>query len=184
MNKMRSAKGISCQDNPSVIGKASTAGITLVALVVTVVVLLILAGITLTYVLGDNSIFKQASDAKIQTELAKIEEKAGIIYSDKWLEKVSSNSNDKPTMQEIVDELQNQGEKIEQIAIDGDGVIGILLDRETMTLGFGGTNKIKVTLQRNDGSSKYYAIVDGKHYEMHFNGGAVTIDRTPSEVSS
>ena len=50
MNKMRSAKGISCQDNPSVIGKASTAGITLVALVVTVVVLLILAGITLTYV--------------------------------------------------------------------------------------------------------------------------------------
>ena len=87
-------------------------------------------------------------------------------------------------MQDIVDELQNQGDKIEPIAIDGDGVIGILLDRETMTLGFGGTNKIKVTLQRNDGSSKYYAIVDGKYYEMHFNGGAVTIDRTPSEVSS
>ncbi|MCI9246575.1 MAG: hypothetical protein HFJ30_05580, partial [Clostridia bacterium] len=108
-------------------------GITLVALVVTIVVLLILAGITLTYVLGDNSVFKQASNAKLETELAKLEEKAGIIYSDKWLEKVANNSNEKPTMQDIVDELQNQGDKIEQIAIDGDGVIGILLDRETMT---------------------------------------------------
>ncbi|MCI9246187.1 MAG: hypothetical protein HFJ30_03525, partial [Clostridia bacterium] len=48
----KNEKGISCQDNPSVISKASTAGITLVALVVTIVVLLILAGITLTYVFG------------------------------------------------------------------------------------------------------------------------------------
>ena len=46
------------------------AGITLVALVVTVVVLLILAGITITYVLGDNSIFKLAQDAKNKTEEA------------------------------------------------------------------------------------------------------------------
>ena len=159
-------------------------GITLVALVVTIVVLLILAGITLIYVLGDNSIFKQASNAKLETELAKIEEKAGIIYSDKWLEKVSSNSNDKPTMQEIVDELKNQGDKIEQVAVDGDGITGILLDRESMTLGFNGSNKIKVTLQRSDSSSKYYVVVEGKYYEMHFNGGVVTIDRTPSEVSN
>lgn len=42
----------------------STKGITLVALVVTIVILLILAGITLMYVLGDNSIFKLAQDAK------------------------------------------------------------------------------------------------------------------------
>ena len=48
----------------------STKGITLVALVVTVVVLLILAGITITYVLGDNSIFKLAQDAKNKTEEA------------------------------------------------------------------------------------------------------------------
>ena len=35
-------------------------GITLVALVVTIVVLLILAGITIMYTMGDNSIFKKA----------------------------------------------------------------------------------------------------------------------------
>lgn len=48
----------------------STKGITLVALVVTVVVLLILAGITITYLIGDNSIFKLAQDAKNKTEEA------------------------------------------------------------------------------------------------------------------
>lgn len=48
----------------------NTKGITLVALVVTIVVLLILAGITIMYVMGDNSIFKLAQDAKNKTEQA------------------------------------------------------------------------------------------------------------------
>ena len=45
-------------------------GITLVALVVTIVVLLILAGITIMYTMGDNSIFKKAQEAKNKTEEA------------------------------------------------------------------------------------------------------------------
>ena len=47
-------------------------GITLVALVVTIVVLLILAGITISYIMGDNSVFKKASDAKEQTSSIQI----------------------------------------------------------------------------------------------------------------
>ena len=43
-------------------------GITLIALIVTVIILLILAGVTLFYVLGDNGILKVAQDAKKQTE--------------------------------------------------------------------------------------------------------------------
>ena len=45
-------------------------GITLVALVVTIVVLLILAGITIMYVMGDNSIFQKAQNAKEKTDEA------------------------------------------------------------------------------------------------------------------
>ncbi|MCI9087916.1 MAG: hypothetical protein HFJ32_05145, partial [Clostridia bacterium] len=77
-------EGICCQYNPAVIGEASTTGIhyqckpfvrikdattgiTLVALVVTIVVLLILAGITIMYTMGENSIFKKAQDAKDKT---------------------------------------------------------------------------------------------------------------------
>ena len=43
-------------------------GITLIALVVTIVVLLILAGITINYVMGDNSIFQKAVAAKEKTQ--------------------------------------------------------------------------------------------------------------------
>lgn len=43
-------------------------GITLIALVVTIVVLLILAGITIAYVLSDNGIFNTAKRAKIESE--------------------------------------------------------------------------------------------------------------------
>ena len=43
-------------------------GITLVALVVTIVVLLILAGVSINLVLGDNGIVKRAQEAKNKTE--------------------------------------------------------------------------------------------------------------------
>ncbi len=45
-------------------------GITLIALVVTIVVLLILAGITITYVLSDQGIFNQAKGAAKESEAA------------------------------------------------------------------------------------------------------------------
>lgn len=52
-------------------------GITLIALVVTIVVLLILAGVTIAYVLGDDSIFTTANDAATATKDAVILEYAG-----------------------------------------------------------------------------------------------------------
>ena len=49
-------------------------GITLVALVVTIVVLLILAGVTIMYVMSDNGIFGQAQEAGNKTDTAVVEE--------------------------------------------------------------------------------------------------------------
>ncbi|MCI9087904.1 MAG: type II secretion system protein [Clostridia bacterium] len=48
----------------------NSTGITLVALVVTIVVLLILAGITIIYAIGENSIFKKTQDTKDKTDQA------------------------------------------------------------------------------------------------------------------
>ena len=45
-------------------------GITLVALVVTIVVLLILAGVSINLVLGENGLITQAKEAKRKTEEA------------------------------------------------------------------------------------------------------------------
>jgi len=62
-------------------------GVTLIALVVSIVVLLILAGITMNYVMGGNSIFKQALEAKEKTEIAKLRERIEIIQIDWWKDK-------------------------------------------------------------------------------------------------
>lgn len=47
-------------------------GITLIALVVTIIVLLILAGISISMLSGDNSILTKAGDAATLTEIARI----------------------------------------------------------------------------------------------------------------
>lgn len=49
-------------------------GITLVALVVTIVVLLILAGVSINIVLGENGLIAKAQEASFRTEMATIEE--------------------------------------------------------------------------------------------------------------
>ena len=53
-------------------------GITLIALVITIIVLLILAGITIMYTMGENSIFNKASEAKNKTEIAKWQERLEV----------------------------------------------------------------------------------------------------------
>ena len=54
--------------------RKSDEGITLIALVVTIVVLLILAGVSINLVIGNNGIINKAVEAKEQTEQAKVNE--------------------------------------------------------------------------------------------------------------
>ena len=53
-------------------------GITLVALVITIVVLLILAGVSIATLTGENGILNSAKEAKIKTELAQIKDCVAI----------------------------------------------------------------------------------------------------------
>lgn len=53
-------------------------GITLVALVVTIVVLLILAGVSINLVLGENGLITQAKEAKRKTEEVQNSEEKGL----------------------------------------------------------------------------------------------------------
>ena len=54
--------------------KKNTRGITLIALVITIIVLLILAGVTIAVLSGENGILKRAAEAKEKTKLAQKEE--------------------------------------------------------------------------------------------------------------
>lgn len=63
-----------------------TDGITLIALVVTIIVLLILAGITISLVIGQNGIITKANQAKVKQEKAQIYESLKLKILDKEIE--------------------------------------------------------------------------------------------------
>lgn len=50
-------------------------GITLVALVVTIIILLILATVTIGLIIGDNSLFRRANEGKLKNELTQLGER-------------------------------------------------------------------------------------------------------------
>ena len=57
-------------------------GITLIALVVTIIVLLILPGVSIATLTGDNGILTRANDAKEQTEIGTEKEQVQLAYID------------------------------------------------------------------------------------------------------
>lgn len=62
--------------------KIKTRGITLIALVVTIVVLLILAGVSISMLTGENWIITQANNAKIETRGGEVEERVDLWKAD------------------------------------------------------------------------------------------------------
>ncbi len=151
-------KSIFCQDNSSVIDKTSATGITLVALVVTIVVLLILAGITITYVFGENGIFKLAQDAKDKTENAIEEEKDYINKIDnmvnEYMNGTGSGTTTPPTPEEPEDQIKSDWETIEKIAKE-------IAKDDSVT---NETEKVTVTVD-----DKEYTINVGDIFEVKYN---------------
>ena len=78
-------------------------GITLIALVITIIVLLILAGVTIATLTGDNGILKKAGDAKTQTEQAKEDENLKIAIAGSY------GTDGKLNLKDLKDNLENQG---------------------------------------------------------------------------
>lgn len=56
-------------------------GISLVALVITIIILLILAGITISFTVGSNGILTKAKNAKEQTNIAQAKESVELIIA-------------------------------------------------------------------------------------------------------
>ena len=64
------------------VGKCSSRnkGITLIALVITIIVLLILAGVTIATLTGENGIITKATQAKDKTEISAEKEQITVAY--------------------------------------------------------------------------------------------------------
>ena len=90
-------------------------GITLIALVVTIIVLIILAGVSINLVLGDNGILTKAKEAKEESSEAQIKEKLQLAVQE-YL--INRNTGDNTSLQDILRENIDES-KIEEITENG-----------------------------------------------------------------
>ena len=69
-------------------------GITLISLVVTIIVLLILAGITISMLFGDNGLLNRATDATEEYSKAEAREKVELLLSEYVIDKATGKDTD------------------------------------------------------------------------------------------
>lgn len=121
-------------------------GITLVALVVTIIVLLILAGVTIATITGNDSIIGRSSEAKASMQKAKVEEEDGL---DDAVSKIDEKTNPNIKSINTEEELKEGLESGKQLVIK---------------------NNIMITgniFQLNGG------IIDGKDYTFDFTNASI-----------
>ena len=93
-------------------------GITLIALVITIVVLMILAGVSINTVLGDDGIIKKAKEAAETTKRASAEEEMNRLVLEYQLAKSDE------TLESFLQEKVTEG-RIDGVTDNGDGTITI-----------------------------------------------------------
>ena len=115
-------------------------GITLIALVITIIVLLILAGVTIATLAGENGILTRASEASEQTTIGQEKEQIELAYSSV----LSNKLGDGVTSGELQDEL----DKIvgdEKTSVTGGSILKVT---------FTDTNNV-YTISSNQGIEEY-----------------------------
>ena len=78
-------------------------GITLIALVITIIVLLILAGVSIAMLTGENGVLTKAESAKTETEKASAKEKAQLAILGSY------DNSGKLNLDQLKEEVTNQG---------------------------------------------------------------------------
>lgn len=99
-------------------------GITLISLVVTIIVLLILAGVTIATLTGENGILTRAQEAEVETRGAEVEERVNLWKTEREASNYINTSVKTDT--ELLDEMKNDGILFEEE-----------IDRENQTITIG-----------------------------------------------
>ena len=175
-------------------------GITLVALVVTIVVLLILAGVSINAVLGDNGIIKKANQAASVTKEAEVKEAINRTILEFYL------TNDYETLEDFLKAKAEDG-SIDSVSKNADGTLtirkgdySVTVENKTNSLGGSGsggsTGGETQTPEITIGEAKVVANSDGTGsaitdaasvylgdtlyiiFSHSITGGTTTVDKT------
>ena len=95
----------------------SNSAITLIALIITIIVLLILAGVTLSMVMGESGIFSKANNASEQTKISNAKEIIRMQVLENELNKKTKDANaksDEDLQVDVETKLTEEGYKVEE----------------------------------------------------------------------
>ena len=125
-------------------------GITLVALVITIIVLLILAGVSISLVMGNNGVLTQASSAVIENKKADVREAVSMalaatetIYYGKWTANTSITRDSvyADTAVGFAKQLENLGYTTNTLSgVPPTGDITVTKGTDTFTVSLSNTN--------------------------------------------
>ena len=145
-------------------------GITLIALAVTIIVMLILAGVTIAALTSENGIINQANIVKETNKVAKTEEEARLEYSNLILEKQMEGHGEETELSDVIGKLEENG--YETAEKDGKNYIKIgeyyyeiKLENEQVSIARekteGITGGARTGISTTESYVGYYADVDG-----------------------
>ena len=146
----------------------SKRGITLIALVITIIILLLLAGISINMITSQDGILNKATKAKEETSIANLKEKVELAVTEWNLEK-ESNDSYTTTLEEYLeskDEIASAKLSEPLTWISGDTVITIS-EGNKVTVGNKSKNLVKngyLENKNNDNFPKFSYNQDGYLY--------------------
>ena len=129
-------------------------------MVVTIIVLLILAGVAISLTIGNNGIFTRAQDATVRHENASVYEQLQFVVADYQMNAIENNKEE-----EILAKLKGEGYVNEDNTLNIETLMGRKLNTGNGTLGEGDVYVLELKAETtsaqvsgSNGSLKYYLI--------------------------
>lgn len=142
--------------------KKSASGITLIALIITIIVLIVLAGVTISFIVGDNGILNQAEDATEDTQEATAKEELELAI------------------------LAAEAERYDKLDTGTVPNRSEYLTEENLNKLLGGKGTVKIESTKPDGTIKatYTDSKDNEKYKFEIDtSGKVTLDILANKIT-
>lgn len=159
--------------------KINENGITLVALVITIILLLILVGITINSLTNGRLLSKTFQAGKLM-QIKEIEEAANLAYMARQIDEVAKGEI--ATIAGVISDLKSQGYNIEQRTSGSTTVTGIELNKTNVKMNKNSEETLTYTLVYGEGTVRYFAEIKGKYYEMKFDNGTFKINTEETDL--
>ena len=168
-------------------------GITLIALVISIVVLLILAGVSIVTLTGDNGVLSRTTSAKQKTELATFKEKLNLAYMSAYTDN-AKNGTYTVSMTDMLNQLVIDYPEYGQEGKIVDGTQGGI---KAMwgTTEVNATNGVLVSTTSPEMLNivptnplgeevTKFVVIDGKYYEIILDGNGVNLGEAQNSIQT